>query len=304
MSTKLFGADKFARLIECVTLNEAIHVLQENGIGSGVTLDNPNDYENLLIADLDDAIGLVKQLCFDENAKRFLLCKYDYANAKALMKCKYLRTERYELCFFNSQYNPRQMYQDFVNDDYSAYDKTMAQACDEIDSQFASGNRNGQVVDVTLDKAMFEQLKRYAKLSSTPLVRKLFAWVADTTNLLLMYRTKRVDYDFEQYVKLIVDGGSIDSNQLKSLWEGEDVFGLSDECAKFVNLCIADKTLYSAEKFVKSYQKSLFANVDMLTVQPVLQYYFDRVEIIDKIRLVLVAIKNGLDKDVIKENIK
>ena len=304
MSTKLFGADKFARLVECSSLVEAIKVLQENGIGAGVTLDSPNDYENLLIAELDDTISIIKELCFDEYGKKFLLCKYDYANAKALMKCKYLRQEHYELCFFNAQYNPRQMYQDFVDDCYDSYGKTMAQACDEIDSQFAGGNRSGRVVDEILDKAMFVELKRCASLSATPIIKKLFAWLADTTNVLLMYRAQRADYDFEQYCKLTVDGGKIKLSDLKTLWQGDSVFGLDEQYAKFVSLCNADKTLTSAERFPKSYQKSLLQEVDMLTAQPVLQYFFDKVDIIDKIRLVLVGIKNGLPKDVIKENLK
>ena len=45
-------------------------------------------------------------------------------------------------------------------------------------------------------------------------------------------------------------------------------------------------------------------NVDFLTIQPVLEYFFNKVDEIERVRRVLVAIKAGYDKESIKDIIK
>ena len=302
LSTKLFGADKFSRLAECSSLAEALRVLQENAYGNGLTVTNPNDYEQILRAELDVAMASLKELCYDKNAVKFLLCKYDYLNAKTLMKGKYAREDYTAYCFDEATYDKVKMQEAFTSDTYSDFSKQMATACDQIDAEYANGNRSPQIIDKILDKASFLDMKKYAKRSSTRLILKLFDWQVNTSNLMLMYRLKKAGYDGQQYEDWLIDGGSIKKNKLLSLWNGESV-DLSEDYRKFYSLCSTSLTL--AEKEQADGRNRLVAEyADFLTIQPALDYFFKKVDETEKIRRILVDVKNGVDKEKIKDKIK
>lgn len=306
MSTRLLGADKFQRLAECKSLVEALRVLQESGYGSGVTLDNPNDYEQILRAELDSAMSILKELCCDKNAVKFLLCKYDYVNAKLLMKGKYLREDFTAYCFDNASYDKEKMQQAFVNDDYHDFGKFMARACDQIDTEYCSGNRSPQVVDKILDQASFDEMKKYAKRSSSRLVYKLYDFLVNTSNLMLIYRLKKAGYGKTEYEQWIVDGASVKRPTLLSLWDSEAVaMELPELYRRFYALCnLSNTSLRLAEQEQIAYRNKLIEEYkDLLTIQPALQYFFAKVDETEKVRRLLIDVKNGVDKDKIKDKL-
>ena len=307
LSTRLLGADKFTRLAECATLVEALRVLSENGYGTGVTLTSPNDYELVLRAELDATLSLLKELCYDKHAVDYFLCPYDYVNAKILMKSKYQRANGVEFCFGSANYEPSKMQDDFVADDYAGYSKNMAEACDAIDMEFAGGNRSAQTIDALLDKAMFADMENYSKRCSIRLVHKLFVWQVDTTNLMLIYRLKKANCDQAELQKWFVKGGSIKLDTICKLWVSDAVsVDLPDEYRHFYALCKQENaSLIAAEKEQVAVRNKLVAEfADMLTIQPVLEYFFAKTDEISKLRRLLVDVKNGVDKEKIKEKLK
>lgn len=307
LSTKLFGMDKFSRLAECSTLAEALRVLVESGYGNGVTVTNPNDYEQLLSAELDGVMTALKELCCDANVLKYLLCKYDYLNAKTLMKRKYMRVDGVENCFTQASFEPQQMQQAFVNDDYSQFSANMAKACDTIDTQFANGNRSPQVVDMYLDKAMYADMFAYAKKCSLALVRKLLDWQVNTTNLMLIYRLRKAGYSAEQFADWIIDGGSIKKNTLLKLWDNDSVaLDLPEEYRRFYALCKQEvATLVAAEREQRFYRNKLVVdNADVMTAQPAVDYFYKKVDETEKVRYALIGVKNGVDKEKIKDQLK
>ena len=297
LSTRLLGADKFQRLSECKTLVEAVRVLQESGYGNGLTLSNPNDYEQILKNELDCAISELKELCYDKNAVKYLLCKYDYANAKLLMKGKYMREDYSCYCFENASYSCEKMQQAFLNDSYAEFGKFMANACDQIDAEYANGNRSPQVVDRILDQACFDEMRKHAKRSSSRVVYKLFDWHVNTSNLMLIYRLKKAGYGKEEYEKWIVDGGSLKRVTLLALWDNEATsVDLPELYKSFYVLCNATNTsLKLAEKEQIAYRNKLIVDyADFLTIQPALQYFYAKVDETERVRRALIAVKNGV----------
>ena len=307
MSTRLLGSDKFSRLAECSSLVEALRVLGENGYGGGLTISNPNDYELILRAELDSTLALLKELCYDKNAVSYFLCPYDYLNAKILMKSKYLRVSGVDYCFTKATYEPNKMQDDFVADDYAGYSKNMAEACDGIDAEFASGNRSAQLIDAYLDKAMFADMGKFAKRCSIRLVRKLFTWQVDTANLMLIYRLKKAGADESVLERWFVDGGKIKKDELAKLWNSDvSAVDLPDEYRHFYALCKVDNvTLAAAEKEQIAYRNKLVGDyADLLTIQPVMEYFFKKTDEIQKLRRLLVDVKNSVDKEKIKDKLK
>ena len=307
MSTRLLGSDKFTRLAECSTLVEALRILSENGYGGGVTIANANDYELILRAELDATLALLKELCYDKKAVAYFLCPYDYLNAKILMKSKYQRVSGVDYCFTKANYDPAKMQDDFVADEYKSYGKNMAEACDKIDTEFANGNRSAQIIDAQLDKAMFADMGKLAKRSSIRLVRKLYTWQVDTTNLMLIYRLKKANATESDLSKWFVSGGSVKLDLLTKLWSNDaSALDLNEEYRRFYELCRQENaTLAAAEKVQIAHRNKLVADyADLLTIQPVLEYFFKKTDEIQKLRRLLVDVKNGVDKEKIKDKLK
>ena len=303
ISTKLFGIDKFNRLADCNNIAEAVRVLVEGGYGGGVALADPNDYDNMLRAEIDSALAELKELCFDKNALAFLLCEYDFVNAKTLMKAKYMRIDGTNGCFVGATYDPKQMAKDFVDDDYSAYPKLMAEGCDAVDGRFADGERSPSVVDVELDRAMYAQMRAYARKTTLAVVKKLCAFRIDATNCITLLRAKKAGYSAEKYRAMVLQGGKVSEDTLLKLWSGDEkaTSDLYDE-VRAVYDCDGD-VLRAEETKRKTEFALLTADADSLSVQPVLVYFARKVREIDLVRTVLIGIKNNLPREEIKANI-
>lgn len=305
MSTKLLGADKFARLAECQNVSQALKVLAECGYGGSSQF---ADYEQILNAEADSAIAVLKELCFDSVVVDYFLCKFLYHNAKVLLKRKYMRVQGVEGCFFNVGIDPSEMQKSFVEDDYSACSEFMAEACDEVDAQFANGNRSPQAVDRILDRAMFAEMRFCAKKCREPLIKQLYRWEADTTNLMLLYRLKKAAKDKDSLEQWFVEGGTVSKQLLTELWSTDSAkSALSDKLKKFYSLCVFENnaSLAAAENAKRDGRNRLLADfADSLSVQPVVSYFFRKTDEIDKVRYLLIAVKNGVDKEVIKNALK
>lgn len=308
MSNRLLTADRFVRLAECTCIAEALKVLSECGYAGGMTVQSPNDYEQILIAELDEAMSVLAELCFDKNAKAYFLCRYNYHNAKVLMKNKYLRVDSSAGCFSHAGANPAELLQAFINDDYSLCTKTMAQALSDVDFQFADGNRTPRVVDVVLDKAMYREMRAYAKRSTSGIPRKLFRYEADTLNLMLLYRLKKAAFGVENLQDWIVEGGSITKETLEKLWANDSASAdLPEQYRQFYSLCTLDgnANLLAAEAAQKAGRNKIIReHSDLLSIYPVIEYFFNKVDEIDKVRYVLIGVKNGVDKETIKNFVK
>ena len=307
LSTKLLSADKFARLTECNTMPEAVKVLTENGYGSGAATDGTADYEVILRGELDNTLKLVKELLYDKYALSFVLARYDYLNAKALMKSKYMRVDGVGYCYNEASIAPEAMQNAFVNDDYSVVSKNMAEACDEIDTQYADGNRSPSLIDKMLDKALYADLRTYAKKCRVKIISELYDYEVNTVNLSTIYRLKKANADKENYERIIIDGGSINIDTLLKLWDNEQaVQDLPYEYKPFFALCTSDNAdLIAAERERREHQFAIISSaVDLMSIQPVLDYFYRKVNEIEKVRRVLVGLKSGQDKDKLKELVK
>ncbi len=301
MSTKLFGADKFNRLAECSSVAEAVRILSESGYGSIV---ESSDYEKLLQSETDIMLSNFKELCCNEKIRSYFLCKYDYCNAKMLMKAKYMRVDGTENCFKNASFDPSDMQNDFTGDNYSAYSKEMATACDEIDFQFASGNRLPKNVDTILDKAMYVEMRRLANRSCYSLIKKFFKFQVDSTNLFAMFRCKKAGISVDNFENMVIDGGMLSKDTLVALWSGAKIGMPTSELRQLWSYLSQGKLVDAENAEQACVYNLLSTDVDTLTVQPALEYFVKKSQEINLVRYIIICVKNGVAKDVIKHRIR
>ncbi len=293
LSNKLLTPDKYLRLAESSSVAEAVRQLSEWGYDAT----NCDDCEQMLRRSLDATLSEVKELCTSQNALRFLLCKYDYHNAKALMKGKYMRLDFGDSCYANAFYPVSDMSRAFVDDDYSLFTKNMATACDAIDAEFADGRRSAQVIDRTLDKAYFADLRHFARLSASKLLVRLAEAQADAVNVSLVPRFKKAGMTSDRLREWLIEGGRIKHDAIVALFNGEiSARELPEEYRQLAE----DGDVEAALAVVR---KQLLDYADPMTLQPALQYFYAKVAETESVRRIVADVKNGVDKEKIKEKI-
>lgn len=304
LSTKLFGADKFVRLAECGGISEAVRLLADGGYGGGIVVNDANDYIEMLRNETEKLLAEFKELCTNDGARKFFLANYDFVNAKVLMKAKYMRIDGTKGCFAQASFDVDKMQADFVNDDYSAYPKQMAEGCDAADDRFARGQRMPSVVDEELDKAMFAYMKKCAASSGLRVVKQLCAFRIDATNVVTLARAKKAGFERERFEQLIVDGGKVKMDVLLRLWNEDNsvVSDLPDDVRKvYEAVC---RNVADGEEVRRNKEFELLtSDPDTLSVAPVLVYFARKTHEIDLVRMILIGVKNNLDKDEIKRRI-
>ena len=311
LSTKLFGAEKFTRIAESETAEEALKVLFESSYGNGMVIDNANDYELLLKAELKNTVDLVKELSTNKYVTRYFLSKYDYLNAKVLMKCKYMRIDGRENCFDCASIDVDAMQKSINADEYDTFSPYMAKALEYVDEQFSLGNRSPRVIDVALDKAYYDELAVAAKKSKLATLVAYHRYDVDCVNLLTLYRCKKAGLDKDTYVDMIVSGGEIAKETLVKVWDVTDgkVYDLvGNNYKQYVAVLLAGMesgSLAKAEEFANAKKHAMLTeNPDTLTIAPLIAYFKNKTDEIDKIRFAFIGIKNDVDKETIKERLK
>ena len=102
------------------------------------------------------------------------------------------------------------------------------------------------------------------------------------------------------------EGGSLTKSAVLQLCNGNAVMRADEHVAEFARLCLQGQSgLQAAQKMQISYRNELIEqSKDLLTIQPVLQYFYTKTDEIQKVRYILSDVKNGVDKDRIKDRLK
>jgi V/A-type H+-transporting ATPase subunit C len=312
LSNKLFSSEKYHRLAECANIADALRILQESQYGGGITVDNANDFERLLERELSDTVVLFRQLSSDTFSLDYFTAKYDYLNAKALVKAKYANIDGTPYCFACAKIPPSEM-RDIINKGvYDTFSPFMAEALREIDALHAEDRLTPEQMDIILDKAMFSQMQSDAKKSKYQPLYNCHVFFADATNLLVLFRSKKNRLPTADFGDLIVNGGSISAERLEQLYPqdvdkivSDFLFTQYHALVKYIAECYQEGALFSAEQYVaKAAKEFVTSNTNLLSVQPLLAYFTSKTNEIDKLRYIFICIKNGVSSENIKDRLK
>jgi vacuolar-type H+-ATPase subunit C/Vma6 len=129
-----------------------------------------------------------------------------------------------------------------------------------------------------------------------------------------LYRSKKAGLDKSAYEEMVVEGGTVAKQTLLKVWDVSDnnkvveLVGGGDTYKKFVNVLLAGYeagSLAKAEEFANAQKHQLLTqNPDTLTIAPLIAYFKNKTDEIDKIRFAFIGIKNDVDKETIKERLK
>ena len=314
LENTLLTEDKITRMAFSDTLEDGVRILYESGYAGGMTIDNVNNFEQLIEREKEIVTSFFRETMLKGNGMEAFLNEEDYHNAKVLMKLKYMHKEEEDGVFAEEgNIAIEEMREAIMDDNYSSLPVPMAKALLEIDNIFASDMRSPRVIDTILDKAMYADSLALAKKGKVKTIIEYFVSKVDLTNILTLLRCKNID-DIGLFRENFIEGGTYDYNSLANLFE-ESIDVVFDKLkygnyGDIISSCIEDikqkNSLVKLEASIDSYLMKIFRRDkgDIFTVSPLVGFFIAKKIEIKMVRLILVSLKNNVSKDTIKERLR
>ena len=311
---KLIGSERFLRMLDAENAGDVLKVLYEITYADGMTLTGPEEYQKLLDAELKNLLYFFESVCPDENVLHCFFKKYDYHNAKALAKSKYLKLGDTLFLTYEKGLIEAEYLKECINtDSYTFLPKPMAEALNKIDSAYSSNGKNPRYTDIMLDKAMYEDICLEMEKIKDENIKNYFICEIDLINLKTAIKCRVLQMNAKEFEEQFIGGGSINIKTYISLIEGVlETASENFKYTKYINLVdnglksFAENGITDIELLSDNYLYTMFNDkrFDVSTIYPLLNYYLSKQSELKNVKLIFTGIIGGADKAEIKKRLR
>ena len=221
---KLLNAEKASRMLDASTFEEAAKLLTDCGY---------EDMSQLRSAEIEQALSDHRKEIFDEIERlspdkvipELFRMKYDYHNAKVILKAEAMETESDHLFSDAGRISPAQLKTLYHEEKYSSMPGSLGKAMEEAASVLARTS-NPQQADFVLDKAYFAEFTEAAKQSGNSFLQGYGKLLIDAANLKSTVRTMRMGKDRDFLRDALFPGGNVSTDRLLSSSDKEALASL------------------------------------------------------------------------------
>lgn len=210
MEKNLLGDDRLKRMIDGTGF-DALKILSEVGFAFGGNasdeIDNAIDDETAKLS------AFIKETAPDDKLVKFFLYPYDFRNAEALVKSKYLKTDAVH--FSGGSIDVNTLKEKIFTDNYDGLPHFMGVALLNADKAFVEGKYSGQSINVSFTKSLYDEL--FSLNVKDARIDKILMAKADMLNVSVALRTR----DFISAEKQFVHFGDLKKDSLKSVCEDD-----------------------------------------------------------------------------------
>ena len=294
LSVRLPGAERLNRMADCSSAEDAVKILQEAGFGEGAASSDP---ETLIAAEERSFAAFVRDAAPDGRVARFLLARWDFANAEAVMRAKYLKRDAKTMAGTEGVYPLALLEEKIFADDYKPFSPQLAKALAEADAMFVGGTATGRRVGTLFARAQYAEEAETAKKERS--LKEIAALRADAANIgiALRARNARIAAEME------VPGGTLTKRELEALaQEGADTIRVACALEDFT----AGRALLSLERAADGAALSVLKRERYSDegMRPFLRYCFERLAEIGNVRIILSCLANGADRAVLRARMR
>ncbi|MBD5086127.1 MAG: hypothetical protein HDT32_01975 [Clostridiales bacterium] len=301
MENSFLTNEKIVRMAYSDSLEEGIKILQENSYGGGVVIEG-NDYESLLQAE-DKRISefMLDAMPKGVGMESFLI-KNDYHNLKAIVKGKYMRLDSIDFMLMpKGMIDIAEMREKVLSDDYSALSPTMSKAIEDIDFARANGNTSPRFIDVTLDKACYNEIMATLAKAKNSAIKTYWQTNIDLSNVSAYMRCKKIDA-FDVFKESFIEGGLLE----RRFFDGDIVEKLAySEYSKFAE-ALREGDMVAFERQWDNALINIFKEKrnDIFSIAPIAGFYVAKKIEIKIVRMICILLKNDVDKEIIKARLR
>ena len=310
MENKLLTRERMERMLEAHTDDEAVKVLSECGYGELTEL--THTALDALLAQARAALYReLRSAVPDPGLVEVFQMKYDYHNAKVLVKAAAIGAEPDRMLMEGGRWSPARLRDAFQRDSLGDFSEPFRQAVLRARETLNAGN-DPQRADFVLDRAYFQEMADTAKAVGSPFLQGYVRLLIDAANLRSAVRAARIGKGPDFLRQVLLPGGNVDVSVLSS-GRGADLAAVfragplgeaaaagaaltspgSGELTAFERLCDDAVMGYLAQA-----RRIPFGE------QAVVGYLYAREAEFTAIRTILSGRMAGLDSDTIRERLR
>ncbi len=310
METRLLTAERMERMIEARDASEASKVLGECGypdlteVTPSALEDMLADAQGALFEDLGKAVG-------DPPLMDVFRCKYDYHNAKTLVKAAALGIDQDRLLLRGGRYEPEKLAEDFRREDLRACTPVFQEAVAHARELLGSSG-DPQQADFVLDRAYYKELAALAKESGSKFMQDYVTLSIDSANLRAAVRSARLGKGPDFLRLVLVEGGAVSPADLAAtpgpdlakLFHGTPLYAAAEAGAALA--VPGGGALTDFEKLCDDALMAYMTRARMIPFgeQPVVAYLYAREAEATAIRIILGGRMAGLDGATIRQRLR
>lgn len=303
MENRLLTRERLERMVDAREDAEVLKVLAECGYGELNALDGAAVEQMLgaarekLFAELADGLP-------DDRLLDLFRLKYDYHNAKVLVKARATGQETHRLLVSGGRYAPEELEQGLAR--CGEFFRHAVERAGEIMEQTG----DPQQADLLLDKACFEEMGLLAKECGSAYLQGYVRLAVDAANLRSRVRCARLEKGYDFLKQVLMDGGNVSVDAMLRVREVGEPFrvGPLSEAARMADE-LAKPGAGALTVFERECDNALMAYQEKARRTPfgeevVAGYLFAREAELTAIRTVIAGRMAGLDPDVIRRRLR
>lgn len=313
LENALVTSDKMTRVLEAKSAKDALKALVEVGYGSGIIVDDIHDYEKLIRQDLESTYAFVHEVTPEPEVTDLFFLRYDYHNAKVLMKAKLLKEDAGDLLIPYGTIDTEKL-QRAVDGGAQGLDLPPEMA--ELVNTFVNDAKlDPSQIGYLADGALYKQIARELKSikRSNKIIIDYFNAQADYDNVLSLLRSRGLG-DAALINKAYLPLGHFTEQELFNVFDKQ-----VEEIEKLLLRHDADKGLVEGlryyadhgslslmEKNKDNYFIKAFKTMgdDPWSMGPALGYLLAKEQQAGIIRLIMVAKINDLPQEAVLERLR
>ncbi len=310
METRLLTAERMERMIDARDAAESAKVLGECGYP---------DLNEVTPAAVEEMLAQAQGALFEDLGKAVgnpplldvFRCRYDYHNAKTLVKAAALGLDQSRLLLRGGRYEPEQLAEDFRREDLRSYAPVFQEAVAHARELLGSSG-DPQQADFVLDRAYYQELAALAKASGSKFLEGYVTLAIDGANLRSAVRCARLDKGPDFLRLVLVEGGSVPPADI-AVTPGPDLARLYHSspllAAAEAGAALAAPNGGPLTEFERLCDDALMAYMSKARMipfgeQPVAAYLYAREAEATAIRVILTGRMAGIDGATIRQRLR
>lgn len=311
---KLITSKLFSRMLDLDKVDDVFKILSETSYGENVSDGiNISNYDRVLFLEFRKLFKNLKELFRDNDLIEFFLKKYKYNNLKFMLKAKFLDADLEGKLFDIEGFDNDFIYSNIKSENFiyvpNEFNKLVKTVCEDF-----GDNRNPQNIDIIIDKAMFIELMKLSDKIKDEFLSKYLETLIDVFNVRTLFRFKKLNLDKKLFENVIVYGGNISLNVLKTIFldSKENILNRLSTVNMFNNIKLGIENYLNTDSLsvldreLDNYLIEHLKNAKIITtgLAPVIGYINAKENEIKNIRIILVGKINNVAPEFIGGRIR
>lgn len=309
MEGRLLSHERMERMLEAPAPEDAAKVLQECGYDEMPHL-GEQALEKVLAEQREKTFHELYSAVPDHNIIDVFKVKYDYHNAKTVLKAEAMGVDPAPLMVDTGRVAPGELLEKVHSSDLRGLPSILQSAISEA-REVLNTTGDPQLADFALDRAYFQDMYHIAQESGSAFLEGYVRIQIDSANLRSVVRTLRMGKSMEFLRGVLFEGGNIDTSRILNTAAGgnlEELYAISPlkEAAEAGSAALNGGRLTRFEKLCDDAVLNYVAGAKYVAFgeAPVIGYLAAKENELTSVRIIMSGRMAGLDADTIRERLR